>query len=146
MHSDTGSLDPKSPKTSQFSVIRRFNAIESHASESHYHSYIVATSSVHRLASQISPNRLFRKKLQQNILRMISTEVSSLAAHNNWSGRQNTPLHMIHCCLDLSQICLWYRPAQSSLTTCSVSVDSSFVYSLTDTYGDMCRQVNDGPT
>jgi hypothetical protein len=32
---------------------------------------------VHRLASQISHNRLFRKKLQQNILRMISTEVSS---------------------------------------------------------------------
>jgi hypothetical protein len=33
-----------------------------------------------RCASQICHNRLFRKKLQQNILRMISTEVSSLAA------------------------------------------------------------------
>jgi hypothetical protein len=48
----------------------------------YYHSYTVATSGVHRLASQIFHNRLFRKKLQQNILRMVSTEVSSLAAHN----------------------------------------------------------------
>jgi hypothetical protein len=71
----------KSPKTSQFSVIRRFIGIESHASESYYHSYI-ATSGVHRIASQICHNRLFRKKLQQNILRMVSTEVLSLAAHN----------------------------------------------------------------
>jgi hypothetical protein len=64
------------------SVIRRFIGIESHASESYYHSYTVATTGVHRLASQICRNRLFRKKLQQNILPMISTEVSSLAAHN----------------------------------------------------------------
>jgi hypothetical protein len=56
--------------------------IESHASESYYHSFTVATSGVNRLASQICHNRLFRKKLQQNILRMISIEVSSLAAHN----------------------------------------------------------------
>jgi hypothetical protein len=84
IHSDTGSLDSKYSKTSQFSVIRRFIAIESHASESYYHSYTVATSGVHRLASQICHNRLFGKKLQQNILRMISTEVSSLAAHNTW--------------------------------------------------------------
>jgi hypothetical protein len=82
IHSDTGSLDPKSPKTSQFSVIWRFIGIESHASESYYHSYTVATSGVNRLASQICHNRLFRKKLQQNIVRMISTEVSSLATHN----------------------------------------------------------------
>jgi hypothetical protein len=82
IQSDTGSLDPKSSKTSQFSVIRRFIGIESHASESYYLSYTVATSGVNRLASQICHNRLFRKKLQQNILRMISTEVSSLAAHN----------------------------------------------------------------
>jgi hypothetical protein len=82
IQSDTGSLDPKSSKTSQFSVIRRFIGIESHASDSYYHSYTVATSGVHRLASQICHNRHFRKKLQQNILRMISTEVSSLAAHN----------------------------------------------------------------
>jgi hypothetical protein len=82
IHSDTGSLDSKSPKTSHFSVIRRFIGIESHASESYYHSYTVATSGVHRLASQICHNRLFRKKLQQKILPLISTEVSSLAAHN----------------------------------------------------------------
>jgi hypothetical protein len=72
----------KSPKTSQFSVIRSFIGIESHASESYYHSYTVATSGVNRLASQISHNRIFRKKLQQRILPMISTEVSSLAVHN----------------------------------------------------------------
>jgi hypothetical protein len=73
---------PKSPKTSQFSVIRSFIGIESHTSESYYHSYTVSTSGVHRLASQICHNQLFRKKLQQNILPMNSTEVSSLAAHN----------------------------------------------------------------
>jgi hypothetical protein len=82
IQSDTGSLDPKSPKTSQFSVIRRSIGIESHASESYYLSYTVAKSGVNRLASQICHNRIFRKKLQQNILPMISTEVSSLAAHN----------------------------------------------------------------
>jgi hypothetical protein len=43
---------------------------------------MVATSGVHRLASQICHNQLFRKKLQQNVLPMNSTEVSSLAAHN----------------------------------------------------------------
>jgi hypothetical protein len=75
-------LDPKSSKTSQFSVIRRFVGIDSHASKSYYHSYTVATSGANRLASQICHNRFFRKKLQQNILPMISTEVSSLAAHN----------------------------------------------------------------
>jgi hypothetical protein len=77
-------------KTSQFSVIRRFLGIGSHASESYYHSYMVATSGVHRLASQICHNRLFRKKLQQNILPMISTEVSSLAAHNTSSLKDKT--------------------------------------------------------
>jgi hypothetical protein len=82
IQSDTGSLDPKSSNTSQFSVIRRFIGIESHSSESYYHSYTVVTSGVSRLASQICHNRIFRKKLQQNILPMISTEVSSLAAHN----------------------------------------------------------------
>jgi hypothetical protein len=40
------------------------------------------TSGVNRLASQICHNRLFHKKLQQNLLHMISTEASSLAAHN----------------------------------------------------------------
>jgi hypothetical protein len=83
IQSDTGSLDPKSSKTSQFSVIRRFIGIEFHASESYYHSYTVATSGVNRLASQICHNRLFRKKLQQNILPMTSIEVLSLAAHNS---------------------------------------------------------------
>jgi hypothetical protein len=48
----------------------------SHASESYYLSYIVATPGVHRLASQICQNQLFRKKLSQNILPMNSTEVS----------------------------------------------------------------------
>jgi hypothetical protein len=37
----------------------------------------------HRLARQICHYQLFRKKLQQNILPKNSTEVSSLAAHNN---------------------------------------------------------------
>jgi hypothetical protein len=41
-----------------------------------------STSGVPRLASQICHNRLFRKKSQHNLLPMISTEVSSLAAHN----------------------------------------------------------------
>jgi hypothetical protein len=84
VQSDIESLDPKSPKTSQFSVVRRFIGIESHASESYHHSYTVATSGVNRLASQICHNRLFRKKLQQNILPMISTEVSSLATHDTY--------------------------------------------------------------
>jgi hypothetical protein len=82
VQSDTGSLDPKSSKTSQFSVIRRFIGIESNASESYYHSYTAATSGANRVASQVCHNRLFRKKLQQNILRKVSTEVSSLVAHN----------------------------------------------------------------
>jgi hypothetical protein len=85
IQSDTGSLDPKSSKTRQFSVIRRFIGIESHASESYYHSYTVATSGVNGLDSQICHNGLFRKKLQHSILPMISTEVSSLAAHNRWT-------------------------------------------------------------
>jgi hypothetical protein len=82
----TWSLGPKSSKTSQFSVIRRFLGIVSHASESCYRSYIhiytVGTSGVNRLARQICHNRLFRKKLQQNLLHMMSTEVSSLETHN----------------------------------------------------------------
>jgi hypothetical protein len=82
IQSNTLSLGPKSSKTSQFAVIRRFIGIGSHASESYYYSYIVATSGVNRLASQICHNRLFRKKLQHNFLHKISTEVSSLAAHN----------------------------------------------------------------
>jgi hypothetical protein len=49
---------------------------------------ITPTSGVHRLASQICHNRLFRKKLQKNILPMNSTEVSSLAAHNKFRGAQ----------------------------------------------------------
>jgi hypothetical protein len=40
------------------------------------------TSGVNRRASQICHNRLIRMKLQQNLLHMISTEVSSLATHN----------------------------------------------------------------
>jgi hypothetical protein len=64
------------------SFIGRFIGIGSHASESYYHSYTVATSGVNRLARQICHNRLFRKKLQQNILLMMPTKVSSLAAHN----------------------------------------------------------------
>jgi hypothetical protein len=89
IQSDTGSLGPKSPKTSPFSVIRRFIGIGSHASESHYRSYKVDTSGINRLASQICQNRHFRKKVQQNILPMISTEVSSLAAHNRPLFKQN---------------------------------------------------------
>jgi predicted alpha/beta-fold hydrolase len=45
--------------------------------------YTADTSGVNRLASQICHNRLFHKKLQQNLLHMISTEVSSLATHNS---------------------------------------------------------------
>jgi hypothetical protein len=124
IQSDTGSLDPKSSKTSQFSVIRRFIGIESHASESYYHSCTVAASGANRLASQICHNRLFRKKLQQNILPMISTEVSSLAAHNRlkydlavrWVSRltlpsilggcDNTPgtLSCVHCKFFLTHV------------------------------------------
>jgi hypothetical protein len=44
--------------------------------------YTVDTCGVNRLASQICHIRLFRKKLQHNLLRMTSTEVSSLATHN----------------------------------------------------------------
>jgi hypothetical protein len=51
-------LDPKSSKTSQFSVIRRFVGIDSHASKSYYHSYTVATSGANHLARQIYHNRL----------------------------------------------------------------------------------------
>jgi hypothetical protein len=86
IQSDTGSLDPKPSKTSQFSGIRRFIGIVSHASESYYYSYTVATSGDNRRVSQICHNRLFRKKLQQNILPVISTEISTLAAHNKWKG------------------------------------------------------------
>jgi hypothetical protein len=72
----------------------RFIGIGSHASESYYRSYIYMyiyiyiyiytadTSGVNRLASEICHNRLFRKKLAQNLQHMISTEVSSLATHN----------------------------------------------------------------
>jgi hypothetical protein len=90
--SNTRSLDPKSSKTSQFSVIRRFIGIGSHASESCYLSYTVATSGVNRLANQIYHNRLFRKKLRHNFLLMISTEILSLASHNSGEriGRQET--------------------------------------------------------
>jgi hypothetical protein len=56
--------------------------IGTYTSESYYRSYTVATSGVNRLAGQICHNRLFRKKLQQNLLHMISTEVSSSATHN----------------------------------------------------------------
>jgi hypothetical protein len=87
IQSNTLSLGPKSSKTSQFVVIRRFIGIESHSSESCIHSYTVATSGVNRLASQICQNRLFRKKLQQNILPMISTEVSSLASQRQVHSR-----------------------------------------------------------
>jgi hypothetical protein len=45
------------------------------------HVYTVDTSGVNRLASQICHNRLSRKKLQQNLLHMIATEVSSIATH-----------------------------------------------------------------
>jgi hypothetical protein len=44
--------------------------------------YTVDTSGVNRLAGQICHNRHFRKKLQQNLLHMILTEVLSLATHN----------------------------------------------------------------
>jgi hypothetical protein len=54
--------------------------------------YTADTFDVNRLASQICHNRLFRKKLQQNLLQMISTEVSSLATHNRSPGmRSSTP-------------------------------------------------------
>jgi hypothetical protein len=75
-------VTPKSSKTSQFAVIRRSTGIGSCPSESYYRSYTVATSCVNRCASRITHNRLFRKKLQEILLHMISTELSSLAAHN----------------------------------------------------------------
>jgi hypothetical protein len=61
-----------------------------------YHSYTVATSGVNRLASQICYNRLFRKKLQQNILPMISTEVSALAVHNTSPRELSKRSHLAH--------------------------------------------------
>jgi hypothetical protein len=51
--------------------------------------YTVDTSGVNRLVSQISHNRLFCKKLQHNLLRMILTEVSSLATHNTGAARSS---------------------------------------------------------
>jgi hypothetical protein len=70
------------PKISQLAVIRRVIGIGSNAFESFYRSYAVATYDVNLLASQICHNRLFRKILQQNLLQMISTELSSSATHN----------------------------------------------------------------
>jgi hypothetical protein len=72
----------KSSKTSQLAVSRRSTGIDFDTSESYYRSYNVATSCVNRCANWICHNRLSRKKLQENLLHMISTEVSSLATHN----------------------------------------------------------------
>jgi hypothetical protein len=44
--------------------------------------YTADTSGVNRLASQICHNRLYHKKLRQNLLHVILTEVSSLATQN----------------------------------------------------------------
>jgi hypothetical protein len=58
--------------------------------------YTVDTSGVNRLASQICHNRLFRKKLQHNLLYMISTEISSLAKHNTSSQELSKMSHLAH--------------------------------------------------
>jgi hypothetical protein len=106
--SNTWSLAQKSSKTSQFSVIRRFIEIGSPASESYYRSYIymyihiyiyiyaVDTSGVNRLASQICHNRFFRKKLQHNLLPMISTEIPFLATHNTSQWELSKRSHFTH--------------------------------------------------
>jgi hypothetical protein len=83
------------PKPVSYLSLRRFIGVGSNASESHYRSYIIYiyTPSPHLastvLATQIYHNRLFRKKVQQNVLHMISTEVSSLATHNTGQSRQS---------------------------------------------------------
>jgi hypothetical protein len=134
IQSDTGSLDPKSPKTSQFSVIRRFIGIESHASDSYYHSYTVATSVANRLASQICHNRLFRKKLQQNILPMISTEVSSFAAPNTPpTGQPNNPT------------AVKYPYATSGLTAVPARSPRDISYALTTTSGKSSAPTHTNP-
>jgi hypothetical protein len=82
-------LLPESRKTLRWTVAG--HGPRHHVLPAVYHSYLhqaraaslalddtVATSGVNRLASQICHNQLFRKKLQQNILPIISTKVSSL--------------------------------------------------------------------
>jgi hypothetical protein len=58
--------------------------------------YTVDTSGVNRLASQICHNRLFRKKLQHNLLRIISTEVSFLATHITSPWELSKRSHLTH--------------------------------------------------
>jgi hypothetical protein len=83
-------------QTSQFAVIRSSTVIGSYTPESYYRPYTVATSGVNRLASQICHNRLFRKKLQQNFLHMISTEVSSSATHNSRNSASLCSENLLH--------------------------------------------------
>jgi hypothetical protein len=72
----------KTSKASQFAVIKRSTGIRSYTSESQYLSYKVAISRVNRCAGWIYHIQLSRKKLQENLVHMISTELSSLATHN----------------------------------------------------------------
>jgi hypothetical protein len=55
--SNTLSLGPKAPKTSQSAVIKRFTVIGSHTSKSYYRSYTVATSGIN-LSEYLSDYRL----------------------------------------------------------------------------------------
>jgi hypothetical protein len=88
----------RTSRTGQFSVIRRSTGIESHTSESYYRSYEVAAPCINRCASWICHNRLSRQKLHENLLRMISTEFSSLATHNTGHSRSTrTFIRRCHC-------------------------------------------------
>jgi hypothetical protein len=79
----------KASKIDQFAVIRRSIGIGFHTFESYYRSYKVYTSCVNRCDSWICHIRLSRKKLHENPLCMISTEVSSLATHNTLLFRES---------------------------------------------------------
>jgi hypothetical protein len=71
--------------------------IGSYTAESYCRSYTVATSGVNHLPRQICHNRLSRKKLQQNLLHTISTEVSSLATHKTCRALRQPISYPIRC-------------------------------------------------
>jgi hypothetical protein len=90
IQSDTLSLEPKHPETSQFTVIKRSSGIGYHASESYYRAYKGATTCVNRCASWICHIGRTRKTLEENLLHIISTEFSSSATHNTGLMSRNS--------------------------------------------------------
>jgi hypothetical protein len=103
IQSDALSLGLETSIISQFAVIRRSTGIGSYTSESYYRSYKAATSCLNRGASWICHILLSRKKLQENLLHMISTAFSSLTTHNTGycdiivAPRQPEMAHAIGC-------------------------------------------------